>query len=426
MFVYIYVYIVYGIPFSLCYMIDHVGPSGDFEGLWTDFDLLLRTSWFGPWVVGGDFNELYEQTNLCHMLEPLHGVKVPEVAGLDRTRWAGNKVIDFFLCSLGADVSCTTALEEKISDHKILVSEFQVREQPRPRRTLSRRKAWGKPPWLSCERWRRLLTELWHWGEDHAWPELTNLTAAHEAVCSDPQSLIDADWEQLQLKLSSLFSTACQVAIQNIESKDDVKKSELRDFMRSFNGFKHRTGDVNVKSASWPKLLRSLYMDRIKLQRRLGRSIELGWKLKNGQHHLARALWRKLWPDARFPGCSQETCDIVKKWEARYAEDVKRLQEQDTAHAIRQWRGRMRSSIRERGKWIQRGIRPQANPRSSQTNQAKLRPPRSMKALSSSISIGQICGLRFVGLLAIAVVLLTASLGLLKGANAALKRVASP
>ncbi|CAE7256469.1 CAC [Symbiodinium sp. CCMP2592] len=321
-------------------------PRGDLEGLWTDLDILLRTSWRGTWIVGGDFNDEYEDTNIEHIASGLGGHLVPSEIGLESTRWEGKKIIDYYICSAGCDQGSVMALDYKISDHKILEASFVIGSL-------------GKSllGWMEVKLWKGLLCDLWKVGESTGWTEAqTHVESLDWKLAQeDDQGLVDYHWALFQAKLSWIFGQAYLVAIQNIPPTTEPKNAEIKQFVKLLSVNTYRIGAPSLRSFSWPKAREACRLEIAKLRKKLGRCIELEWKIRKKQAPQASSLWKKLWPSLAFPGCSPGALKTVKNLRENTSKCIDEKEKDIAKSSVAKWRDDMRSIPRKRSQWLHRG-----------------------------------------------------------------------
>ena len=212
----------------------------------------------------------------------MRGVKVEEAEGLTRTRWGGNEVIDYFLCEEGMNPLCTIAREEHVSDHMILENVFEVSRKPCHDLALNFVESWDRPSWISAKDWRTILQLTWERGERQGWQPVLNFVeeigpAISQAGEQDDQAFVDRYWTIFQAKLSTVFSDAYSIALQNMPG--DLSHT-CKDILRVGNVLKklhYKLGATSVKKHNKAKIFEPTC---VKVRKRLGRCCELKWKIK--------------------------------------------------------------------------------------------------------------------------------------------------
>lgn len=82
-----------------------------------------KVAWQGKWLWLGDFNETFDESWAATMCLMQYGW-LADYGSTVATRWSGSRVIDLIMTN--TVVKPIRTLDEKISDHKIIETGFEV------------------------------------------------------------------------------------------------------------------------------------------------------------------------------------------------------------------------------------------------------------------------------------------------------------
>lgn len=144
----------------------------------------------------------------------LHGGWQCETDLVESTRWAGSRVIDFFIGSVTM-TPLNTRLE-RISDHMIITAEFKVEcVKSSDECRFKKDPNFLKPTWITNATWSTLLEEACKEGVESGWQEACFLADScygeNEEITE--QFVVDFTWTVTCSQLTWMFKSACLAAL---------------------------------------------------------------------------------------------------------------------------------------------------------------------------------------------------------------------
>ena len=290
------------------------------------------------WLFAGDFNEVPEDS-LVHTVLTAHGGTFLGPSG--PTRWQGDRCIDWAVASLAQAEVLGIEDSERFSDHRGFWLKVAKQTVAYRRGRLRPAPSWTKPPALSKQDWRQVLTQAWEEVCSSADYGRLNTLITRSA---QPDA-VQEEWHVFMRCLNCCFLSALGSLAVRQDEVGVYARQALRQTGLSAKG---RPGSFQwvpeaLKSSGDPQPGEHLR----KIRRRLARLYELRRLLTAGKQ-APETLVKKIWPSrsvAVLKECLVEI-DSVKVEQGRL--EAKQKQER-----LRCWKERVnQGSLAGLGAWL--------------------------------------------------------------------------
>lgn len=341
-------------------------------------ETMVASSWHGPVIVGGDFNEHWEFSWISTVGSMLHLSFIPPMTS--STRWEGNKILDFFVVSQDLQAESDT-LEDKISDHKVVRIRFKACFTKECEMKFDSSKHFVRPKWVPSEKWQQIFDTAIEMGIQSQWKQVAweinhqkkwifplkhpDHTMPEDQTCQsdrcywDPgtwgdlsaslsddmeQNMVDFAWELYSRKMVWALQTAMYLALLSLpEGYDDF--DEIGRVEALINGVIIRGTNSLVQKKFFKNNSPEKEQMR-KLRKRLGRCFELKTKLLKGKGdddtmHLSQIV---------FGGIPN--LEVVEKEIRRISRMIDSMETSQKNKNLANWRHRLQHVPAAKATWI--------------------------------------------------------------------------
>lgn len=313
-------------------------------------DFMQRLDWRGKWLMGGDWNECWDESWIS-TLALLQGGIVQDLELIPSSRWDSSRTIDYWISNFSVEPGFRRW--EKVSDHCIITTavRFGSKADEKHLRFVQHRQ-FSCPEWLEQDVWDQLFGQAWSHGLDEAWLTpiewVENLKWQPDA---DEQQIVDYHWSVVCAKLTWCFSVASGYAINYIPVEYD-NHAEVERVVANANTTKIK--GVNIKLQERTLQLRKEKGSEAKrrIYKKAGRLEDLIRRLRKGDHSsMTTNLMKKLFPDQLS---TEIPINMVEK-ELESLEEWRVKSESKEKYAnIQKWKKKMKTDPKARGEWINR------------------------------------------------------------------------
>ena len=313
-------------------------------------EMLEEIQWKGRWIMMGDFNEIYTGSWVA-TLGIIYGGWQPE-CNFETTRWNGDRCIDFAIANF--DLPRLEVREEKVSDHKIVVCDFDYNyRKDVPQWRFQKDICYAKPLWLTRHQWQQRFDLAFAEGQREEWATCCNMVENFmdwdQKDNETEQTAVDFEWCFKCAQLSWSFANACKLALLEIPDTY-MNEKEMRRVMHAANHLKIKGYKISLQKRTMPKKPRMIGQVQRRKLVRIGRLHELRRRLqKNNLDKETANLVKKLFEDVRVEDV--KLADV----NAELAELEERLEQEEhdsKVEAIKGWKKNMCTNITAKTAWI--------------------------------------------------------------------------
>ena len=305
--------------------------------------------WAGKWLWLGDYNETYDNSWISTASVLSGGAMVQFASGIESTRWQGNRLIDMALSN--QDLKPIHVLEEKISDHKVLLITLSIEKHQKEQTRFCYDLKFDKPSWLTKVEWQECFDKAVNEGISSHWEEAI---AWADTFCDWPeedlegQHAVDLSWCVLLSQITWSFTTAAFLAMLCIPLDFEDEK-EMKRVVTMANKRKPKGMEVKIQKRTMPKCGKSNTEHHNKMYKRLGRLIELEKKVMMGKScKETKALAWKIFQAELHEVDLHQITTCRQKLE----EDIKKGEKKAKVDAIERWRKEMNTDFKKKTAWI--------------------------------------------------------------------------
>lgn len=307
-----------------------------------------KQQWLGRWMMGGDWNEVWNGSWL-EALTTHQGGDVQDLCLIPGSRWDNDKVIDYWVSNFEIGTGFRRA--EKVSDHCIVTTDVMFTyEMDSSYCRFAQPRQFRCPDWISKKKWEELFAIAFQKGEETLWHEAaTRVEKLDWPPEAGIQDLIDYQWAMMCSKLSWCFALASSLATLYIPL-DYHNLNEIKVVVVNANSKKIKGIDVVTQDRVLHRKADKASEAKRKLYCKVGRLEDLVRRLQKGDRGVtSRNLTKKLFPHSFVDEISwSEAADLLNETKQR----IKDQEAAEKSSNLSSWKKRMKISLKARGEWI--------------------------------------------------------------------------